>query len=212
MSMAQSQNPMTGQMTGSMGNFTTSSLRGMNIIRAKAFNKRNPRTAAQLTQRNGFKKLGDIYPVLAGIAQEGLARQRVAKGSLYAAFMAANLSASIDKSNPEGGIDFSKLTVAHGSLPVPIPLSATFTAEGIRIAFKAVVRNPGNFADDELVGLAITRLGELLVERQPRGTVEQASMLIPFDDVLKEDILGVYMFAKSANGNNVSKSVFVNME
>ena len=88
--MTISQNPMTGKMSGTVGNFVTSSLGSQNIVRAKAFSRKDAKTEAQVKQRDGFKMIGELYPALGSIPEEGFI-QRPANTSVYTAFMAANM-------------------------------------------------------------------------------------------------------------------------
>ncbi len=87
---------MTGKMSGTMGNFVTSSLGSKNIVRAKAFGGRDANSEAQQMQRGGFKLIGQLFPMLGSIPEEGFV-QRDSETSVYAAFMAANLKEAIDK-------------------------------------------------------------------------------------------------------------------
>jgi hypothetical protein len=208
--MAHSQNPLTGQMTGSMGNFVTSTRNGKNVIRSKSFSRRDANSEAQQMQRGGFKLIGELYPMLGSIPQEGFA-QRASESSVYAAFMAANLSGAIDKSGGEATIDYSKLKVADGTLSAPVVKSATLTAAGITISYQSALKNQLNYPTDELVALALLANGELWIERQPRGEAVQSTILIPTENVELADVLGVYLFSKRADGSKVSKSVFVPM-
>ncbi|MFZ4582563.1 MAG: DUF6266 family protein [Paludibacter sp.] len=206
--MARSQNPMTGKMSGSMGNFVTSSLGSNNIVKTKAFGRRDAKTESQVKQRGGFKMIGELFPMLGSIPHEGFA-QRASESSVYAAFMAVNLSGAIDKSGDVAAIDYSKLKVADGTLSFPVVKSATLTEQGITITYLPSLRNQLNFPTDEMVALALTQTGELWIERQPRGSEAQESILIPIEDVTTVDILGVYLFSKRADGSKVSKSVFI---
>jgi len=206
--MARSQNPMTGKMSGSMGNFVTSSLGSQNIVKTKAFGRRDAKTEAQQKQRDGFKMIGELFPMLGSIPHEGFA-QRASESSVYAAFMAANLSGAIDKSGNVAAVDYANLKVADGKLSVPVVKSGTLTAQGITISYLSSLMNKLNLPTDELVALALLTNGELWIERQPRGEAVESTILIPVENVVSDDILGVYVFSKRADGSKVSKSVYV---
>ena len=206
--MARSQNPMTGKMSGSMGNFVTSSLGSNNIVKTKAFGRRDAKTEAQQKQRDGFKMIGELFPMLGSIPHEGFA-QRASESSVYAVFMAANLSGAIDKSGDVAAVDYANLKVADGKLTAPVVKSGTLTAQGISISYLSSLKNELNFPSDELVALALLANGELWIERQPRGEAVENTILIPVEDVVSDDILGVYLFSKRADGSKVSKSVYV---
>ena len=209
--MARSQNPMTGKMSGTVGNIVTLSLGSQNIVRAKAFSYRDANSEAQQMQRGGFKIVGETYSMLGSIPQEGFA-QRASENSVYAAFMAANLSGAIDKSGSVATIDYTKLKVADGSLAMPSVKSASHGVSGVTIEYRPMLGNQLNMATDEMVALALMKSGELWVERQPRGETALETLVIPLEDVTTEDVLGVYLFTKRADGSKVSKSVYVPLE
>jgi len=206
--MSKSQNPLTGQMSGSMGNFVTTRLGKKNIVRAKAFEPRDAKSDAQVKQRNGFKMIVDLYPALGSIPSEGFA-QRPANTSAYMAFMGANMPGAIDKSGETSVIDYSNLTVSDGSLSKVIVSEATLDETGISVRYLTSLKNELNKPTDEIVALTLLASGELWIERQPRDTELTDSILIPVMNVTAADILGIYVFAKQSVGNKVSKSVYV---
>ena len=208
--MAISQNPMTGKMSGTMGNFVTSSLGSKNIVRAKAFGGRDANSEAQQMQRGGFKLIGQLFPMLGSIPEEGFV-QRDSETSVYAAFMAANLKEAIDKTGETVVIDYSKLVVSDGSLSKVIVTETTLDETGITVKYLSSLKNELNKATDEIVALALLASGELWVERQPRGSELTNSLLIPVPSVNTADILGIYVFAKRADGSKSSKTVYIHL-
>jgi len=206
--MSKAQNPLTGQMSGSMGNFVTTRLGKKNIVRAKAFEPRDAKSEAQVKQREGFKMIGELYPALGSIPAEGFV-QRPANTSVYVAFMAANMPEAIDKSGETSVIDYSKLIVSDGSLSKVIVTEATLDETGITVRYLPSLKNELNKPTDEIVTLALLASGELWVERQPRGNELTDSILIPVTNVTATDVLGVYVFAKRADGSKSSKTAYV---
>lgn len=206
--MSRAQNPLTGRMSGSMGNFVTTRLGDKNIIRAKAFEPRDAKSETQVKHRSGFKMLVDLYFVLRAILETGFAL-RAEKTSVYLAFMAANMPKALDKSGDETVIDFSRLIVAEGRMPALIVSGATLDETGISVAYYPMLRNELNLATDEIVAVALLKTGELWVEKQERGTNPTDTVLIPVLNASAENLDAVYLFAKRADGSMVSKSVFV---
>jgi len=206
--MALSQNPMTGKMSGTVGNFVTSSLGSQNIVRAKAFMTRDAKTEAQLKQRDGFKMIADLYTTLGGFPAEGFT-QRSENTSAYAAFMAKNLSEAIDKSGATAVLDYTKVQVSDGSLQLPTVKEATLTVAGIVLKYLPKIKMLNNNADDEIVALALLKSGEVWLERQPRGESPEATLTLEVTDITLADIQAVYVFAKRADGSKTSKSVYV---
>jgi hypothetical protein len=206
--MSKAQNPMTGQMSGSMANFVTTTRGGQNVIRAKAFNPKDAKTEAQLKQRGGFKMVAEEYTNLGGITDEGFPEVQDGQ-SAYSLFMAANLSGAIDKSGTEAVIDYTKLVIANGTLPAVIVTGATVKPEGIEIRYQSNQKIPKVSATDELVAVAKTQLGELLLEKQVRGTESTGTILIEYPGIQVADVKGCYVFVHNADGSKASKSVYV---
>ena len=208
--MAYSQNPLTGQMSGSMGNFVTTRLGNQNIIRSKAFKPRDANTEPQQKQRYGFKMLGELYPLFGGIPEEGFA-QRSKSTTSYIAFMSANMPGALDKSGDMTVIDFSKLTVASGTLPKLIVSEATLDASGIKLTYLPMLRNQANKSTDVLVAMVLLNTGELWIERQLRWSEESDLMLLPVTNVSAADIQGIYLFVKNTEGSKTSNSVYITL-
>lgn len=58
------QNPWMGRARGSAGNMTSSKVYDKNVMRAKAFEVNNPKTAAQTTERNFFAECQQLSQAL----------------------------------------------------------------------------------------------------------------------------------------------------
>ncbi len=208
--MAISQNPLTGKMSGTVGNFVTSSLGSQNIVRAKAFTTRDAKTEAQLKQRDGFKMIADLYSTLGGIPDEGFA-QRSENTSAYAAFMAKNLSEAIDKSGDAAVLDYTKLQLSDGSLQLPTVKEATLTGAGITLRYQPKIKMLSNYPTDELVAVLLLKSGEAWLERQLRGEGAEVVITIEASGITAEDIQGVYLFAKRADGSKASKTAYISI-
>ena len=91
------------------------------------------------------------------------------------------------------------------------PVFMNTTPERIAEIMADITWQVKHIVKDEMVALALTRSGELWVERQPRGEAEQVTLLIPLENAVVDDVLGVYLFCKRADGSKVSKSVYVQL-
>ncbi len=199
---------MTGQMSGSMANFVTTTHGGQNVIRSKAFNQQDAKTEAQQKQRSGFKMLAEEYIGFGGVTDQGF--PECPKGmSAYNLFMAANLPGAIDKSGAEPVIDYSKLVVANGSLPPVVVSGGAVTAAGITIGYQTNLLIPKVSATDEVVAVVKTTVGELLVARQARGNDAVSSIAIAYPGITAADVKCCYLFVRTADGSKATKSVFV---
>jgi len=206
--MSKAQNPLTGQMAGSMGNFVTTRLGDKNIIRAKAFMPHDAKTEAQKKHRFGFRMTVDLYPVFSGILAEGFS-QRSRTTTAYLAFMKANIPGAIDKSGEVAVIDFSKLIIADGTLPKLSVKSATLDATGVTLTYLPMINNQSNSPTDVVVAMVLLKTDELWIERQARGSETLDTVFIPVTDVTAEDVQAIYLFVKNADGSKTSNSVYV---
>ncbi len=199
---------MTGQMKGSMANFVTTTRGGANVIRSKAFNTKNPNTPAQQLQRGCFKLIGEEHQSFGGITTESFP-EGAANQSGYNQFIAANLPEAIDKSGAEPVIDYSKLVVADGSLPQVVVTEAKIVPAGISISYQTNVKIPKVYADDQLVIVAKTQIGELLFEKQMRGDAKIGTIVVDYPGIIAADVKCCYVFVLNADGSKASHSVYV---
>lgn len=208
MRMSKAQNPMTGQMKGSMANFVTTTRGGENVIRAKAFNPKDANTPAQQLQRACFKLIGEEYQTFGGITDEGFPEGPIGQ-SAYNQFMGANLPGAVDKSGDEPVIDYSKLVVSNGTLPQVMVTAANVTAAGISINYQTNLKIPKVYATDEVVVVAKTAIGELLIEKQVRGDAKTGTIVLDYPGIKAADVKCCYLFVRSANGSKASTSTWV---
>lgn len=206
--MSKSQNPMTGQMKGSMANFVTTTRNGENVIRSKAFNPKDANTPAQQLHRACFKLLSDEHLTLGGITSESFPEGDSGQSG-YNQFIALNLPGAIDRSGAEPVIDYSKMVVSNGSLLQVMVGEAKIVPEGISISYQTNVRIPKVNATDEVVVVAKTQLGELLLERQVRGDAKTGTIVVDYPGIRAADMKCCYLFVLSADGSKASRSVFV---
>ena len=208
--MALAQNPMTGQMSGTVGNIVTSKRAKQNLVRSKAFKPRNANSEQQQKQRGGFKLIVDEYQSWGGVIELGFTE--VPEGQTpYTLFMAANLPGAIDKSGVEPVIDYSKLAVSDGSLPAMIVTEVSIVAEGISISYKTPLRVPRVNETDEVVAIAKTYTGEILIDTKERGAETVGTILIDYPGIQASDVQCCYLYARSADTSKASKSVFIRL-
>ena len=187
--MSISQNPLTGQMSGSMANFVTTKYSGQNVIRSKAFKPRNANTVAQQNHRACFKLVVDVYQSFGGLLDQGLSN-RLEKQSPYNVFMACNLPNAIDTTGEVPVVDFSKLVVSQGTLMSVLPIDATIDATGITVNFDCNAEYGNAVATDLVVAFARTKRGLLRIVRQARGSELEALLLIPILKLLLHSTVG----------------------
>jgi len=206
--MSKSQNPMTGHMTGSMANFTTYTCHGQNVIASKAFNKKDAHTVSQIAQRAGFKLMLKEYRSFGGILRTNFPDKLITE-SAYNFFMRINLPEAINKTSGVPVIDYSKLQMSKGGLPLVKVTGAAAGAAGIVVSFKSNLSIADVSATDQIVAFGKTKEGELIIARQVRGNQELSSILIPYPGIKADDMVCCYVLVTSEDGKQVSDSTFV---
>jgi hypothetical protein len=206
--MSIAQNPLTGQMRKSMGNFNTYVHRGQNVVSSKAFNRKDSNTDAQKVQRAGFKLIVEAYQTLGGFAEMGFP-VRAERLSPYNVFMALNLPGAIDDSGETPVIDYSRLQIAKGSLPGVQVGAATLEAAGLRLSLNTNIGFPRASDTDIIRIVAGTSRGTLHTASINRGTVSTLETTLTMTDVSADDIVFVYVFVNTDDGKKSSNSMFV---
>lgn len=206
--MATSQNPLTGRMSGTVGNFVTSTHRGQNEVRSKAFNPKDANSEARQKHRSLFRMLSEEYVALAPLVKNGFpTRPRVQ--TPYNAFMAVNLPLAVDKTGDIPAIDYSKMVISKGSLAGVNLLDTEISSDGITIRFQPQSNFPGTSVDDLVVAVLKTTKGAILISEKERGNLDSDSLLLPFVEASSEMILYAYLLVYSADKTKVSDSVHV---
>lgn len=209
--MAISQNPLTGQMKKSMGNFSTYTLNKQNVVRSKAFNRKDANSEAQQVHRAGFKLLVNEYQTLDLILEKGLLN-RPEGVSVYNQFFAVNMPKVIDSSGDGVTLNYEEMTISAGPIGKVRDVVATITADGVFASFYTGLKNPKASPTDQLYALLKTHDGDLVMETQPRGEEQTGTILLDYPGIKKEDIAYCYIFLTNADGTKASDTVFVAVE
>lgn len=197
-------------MSGTVANFVTSTLNGENLIRSKAFNRKDANTPAQQMQRASFKLVNDERLSWGGIVAEGFPEGEAGQSG-FNQFVAINLKEAIDKSGDTPVIDYSKLTLSKGTLLKPTVQKAEIVAGGISITYKSLLKVAAVNADDQIVAVAKTQNDELLYEKQVRGNEAVATILLDYPGIKAGDVKCCYLYVLNVDGTKASASVYVEL-
>jgi hypothetical protein len=209
--MSIAENPLMGPMSGSMGNFTTMNYHGRNIVRSKAFQKKDPKSDKQLARRMQMKQLADAYKSFGGMTNLGFIENT--KGNApYNLYIAANFSKAFIITDDVPEISYPLLQVSNGSIPASKVTEVLVNTEGITIRFITYIGLPFISAEDEMIAFARLKTGQLLIERQPRGIEETGTIVLKYPNLNKEEVECCYLFARSRDGKKASKSVYVKVK
>ena len=206
--MARSQNPLTGRMSGGVGNFVTSTYRGQNVIRSKAFTHKDANSDAQKKHRSLFKELSGVYASFASLVADGFPG-RPKNQSPYNAFIAANLSEAVDRSGEIPEIDYSRLVLSKGTLPLVNVTSTLVGEDGLTIHYTTLSGITGAASDDVVMAVLKTTEGYVYSASKPRGTNVSDSVVLASSDTAVESVSYIYLMVVSANKTKASQTVYV---
>lgn len=121
--------PWIGRSRGSAGGMTTSKINDKNVMRAKAFEVTNPKTAAQVMQRDFFKQVQEVCASvtedqlrsLFGVKPKTMTRRNALSKQIAAAYTITDGVKSVD---------FSKLLTIGNGEKVDVNIYHTSYSEG----------------------------------------------------------------------------------
>jgi len=206
--MSIAQNPLLGPMRKSMGNFTTYSLYGMNIVRSKPLKVRDSKTEKQLTVRARMTRLAETYKAFSSIIALGFPENSYGK-SPQNMFVSANFASAFVTTEEGQVISYPQLLLAKGSLPIVTIPEASTDADGIKLRYDAGVLFPEVMASDEIIACAGLTTGELLIARQFMGNEPIGTLLLKHPSLQSEEVACCYVFVRSGDGKKASDSVYV---
>ena len=108
-------------------------------------------------------------------------------------------------------IDYRRLVVASGTLPQVVISEATVLSTGINVTYQTNLLIPKVKGTDQVVLIAKTQIGELLVSKQLRGSEAIGTISIAYPGILVSDVKCCYLFVRNADGSKSSKSVYVTL-
>ena len=162
--MSIAQNPLTGPMRKSMGNFTMYTLNGMNIVRSKAFNIQDPKSEKQLNVRARMSRLAKTYKTFSSIISLGFP-ERDERQSPQNKFVSSNFKTAFVMADTLLIISYPLMLLAKGSIPPVTITEATTDAVGITLKYDAIALTPDLNANDQIIACALLKTDELLIAK-----------------------------------------------
>jgi len=209
--MSLSQNPLLGPMRKSMGNFTTYSYHGMNIVRSKAFKINDPKTEKQLNMRARMSPLSEMYRRFSSMIALGFP-ERDERQSPQNMFVSANFTTAFVMEDNIPVISYPLMLLAKGSLPKLTIPEALIDAGGITIHYDAGALLPDVTSTDEIIACAFLTTGELLIVRQFIGIEPIGTLQLKYPTLQAEQVVCCYAFIRSGDGEKASASVYLEMK
>ncbi len=206
--MSVAQNPLTGPMKNSMGNFTTYTLHGMNIIRSKAFKPKDPKSEKQLNMRARMSRIAELYRKCSPVISLGFPERKEYQ-SPQNLFVSSNFNTAFVEVDQKPVISYPLMLIAKGSLPPVTITDATIDSEGVTLRYDSQSLAPDLNADDEIMACALLDTGSLLKTRQFIGYEAIGTIQLKYQNLQAEEVVCCYVFVRSGNGDKASDSVWV---
>jgi hypothetical protein len=209
--MSIAENPLTGPMRKSMGNFTMYSYHGMNIVRSKPFHPKDPKSEKQLNMRARMSGIGKMYQTFSSIISLGFP-EREEYQSAQNIFVSANFKTAFVMADKLPVISYPLMLIAKGSLPPVTITEATTDAGGITINYDALALLPDVTATDEIIACALLKTDVLLMNRQFIGHEPIGTIQLNYLSLQADQVVCCYAFVRSGDGKKASNSVEVEVK
>lgn len=197
-------------VSGKVGNVVGANWKGIDYIRAKATNRRDPKTEKQVQQRTRFKGLSDFAKPLVYHLIAPVWNHQAGKMTGMNLFTKTNMPAF----NSQGEIeDFSKLVFSIGKLASPTELvveKTDGTESGIDVSWVNGELDRGN-ADDRLMLVAIDKdNGMIYTQLKGIGArVDESTQIeLPFGP---GDDVQLYFFYGDVKNRDFSRSLYTSI-
>lgn len=205
------QNPIIGKAKNKFGPAIFSTWKGINVMRTLPISVENPRTDAQVIQRNRLSLMVSIYRAVSAAVKAGFKEQAVKK-SEYNAFVSDNIIAAT--TNPSGTSivpNYSAMKFSKGTMATTEMNSVTGTSgsETLDLAWPTTL-GPGQADSDVLYIVGINTDGEAAWKSINTGVTRSAGAASNVSLLFMEsgDSLNIYTFFVSADGNKSSDSIY----
>jgi hypothetical protein len=211
-SMATVQNPITGRSKGKFANAIFSKWKGRNTLRSKPLEVANPQTPAQVQQRDSFAAAMAFARSISAIIYVGFSQFRDTI-SEFNAFMKEAYTGWVDKSlaPPAFQFDWSLLTVAKGPISTSeITNVASVDADArVYLGHLTVVSGSGQSLTDLAYGVVYNETQDVVGYDEGGTDRTDAQCIVTMPSLCATgDVLHCYLFFKSADGTDVSDSVY----
>lgn len=201
--MGKFHNGVLGTMTGKVGGVVGRTWKGINTVASYQPNVSNPRTNAQVGQRNKLTGLTQLASQLNTGFIKPLWDRDAKKMSGFNSFIQANMAAISNT----GEIDFEMLVASKGKMAAPTGLSASPNGPDIILSFDTAVSDAYGLPSDKAFAFAVEpstgalHLSSGVVDRSA-GLLILPGAIIPGSDSI------VYLAFRRADGSMCSNSAY----
>lgn len=209
--MARVQNVLIGRASGSVGNATFSTWKGINVLKAKAESVAQPNTPAQQGQKNRMTLIVSVYRLIAAVILFGYKEQAIKK-SEYNAFVSDNIMDAIDLDGSQvATMDYPNLSVSKGTIgdTAITSIASEVGSDLIVMNFDSSLIPVGGNANDTVFGVIYNETtGDwaYTTNNDIRGNGEAAVVFA--NGITVSDSCHCYLFFYGADGGASSDSVY----
>lgn len=199
-----------GSFSGKVGNVVGSSWKGIDYMRSIPNSKADPKTDAQMTQRNKFAMITALLRKLAPVIKAGFKTSGKRMTAMNSA-MSYNLKNAVTGSYPEQRINFASLAIAWGDL-IPVSGSTGASTNPNQVHFSWTDNSGiGSAQPDDQALLAVFNPAKgravYIAGTGPERQDESYDLVLP--ENYAGDTVEAYIAFVSANGMESSDSEYL---
>lgn len=196
-----------GGFSGKVGSVVGASWKGIDYIRSLPTTVNNPRTPAQVTQRNKFSAVVNFLSKISPLLKIGF-RDYANRQTAFNAAMSYNLLNAVTEESGEFEMDYSKVLVTRGKLYRPKSGEVAFMNDEITVAWDSDFSGNGSFTDSAIVLLYNTTKNEAVIEND-KSERNQGVVGLTFPEYWKGDTVENFVSFISEDGKLISDSLYV---
>lgn len=190
-----------------MGNIVGASWRGIDYIRSMPASVHNPRTEAQVSQRNKFSLVGKMLKTIVPIIRVGFAGSVGTGKSAFSVAMSYNVKNAVIGLYPDFEIDFDAVKISSGELYGAGNAEATSAAGSITFDWDTDLLNNAA-ATDKVILLAFNAVSGEASYDMNAATRADGSGSLAVPPTWDGELVDTYLALTSADGKLVSNSVY----
>lgn len=195
-----------GGFSGKVGNIVGASWRGIDYIRSMPASVHNPRTEAQMTQRNRFSLVAKMLKTFVPIIRLGFAGSVGTGKSAFSVAMSYNVKNAVIGLYPDFEIDFQAVKISSGDLYGASNASATCSAGSLSFVWDTDLLNNAA-ATDKVILLAFNASTNESSYDMDAATRADGSGSLAVPPTWDGELVDTYLALTSADGKLVSNSI-----
>lgn len=198
-----------GGFSGKIGNVVGAKWRGIDVMKIKPSNVRNPKTEGQVKQRSRFGLMIGFLKIQGEYINEGY--RQFAKGmSPMNAAMSYNIQNALTGTYPNIDIDYPNVMLSRGVLTPAINGAATSSNAGvINLSWTDNSGSGSAKTNDQAMVVVFSPTLQESVIKLDGATRTDATLALTLPSAFEGETVKVYLAFKSSDGSKVSNSTYL---